>query len=172
MAAGDFHAGRRHPDRCPKSCPFGTAVIALALVLTPVLSAKTGQAHIATPDDFDMISTGSIPAESGTKRYTVRRSVLQEMPGAVCIVNGSERRRLLNETSGRAGMMRFLKSFSPTPRGATAIEYGLMAARRRRPDRRPFRPGDSLDNTVPDAERTPHAGGLITPARLSAHLSA
>ena len=68
---------------------FGTAVIALALVLTPVLSAKTDKRMIANvPDDFDMISTGSIPAESGTKRYTVRRSVLQEMPGAVCIVNG------------------------------------------------------------------------------------
>lgn len=66
---------------------FGTAVIALALVLTPVLSAKTDKRMIANvPDDFDMISTGSIPTD-GTKRYTVRRSVLQEMPGAVCIVD-------------------------------------------------------------------------------------
>ena len=70
---------------------FGTAVIALALVLSPVLSAKTDKRMIANvPDDFDMISTGSIPAESGAKRYPVRRSVLQEMPGAVCIVNGTE----------------------------------------------------------------------------------
>lgn len=65
---------------------FGTAVIALALVLTPVLSAKTDKRMMANvPDEFDMISTGSIPTD-GTKRYTVRRSVLQEMPGAVCIV--------------------------------------------------------------------------------------
>lgn len=68
---------------------FGTAVIALALVLTPVLSARTDKRIMANvPDEFDMISTGSIPKD-GTKRYTVRRSVLQEMPGAVCIVNGN-----------------------------------------------------------------------------------
>ncbi|CAK7258198.1 hypothetical protein KYK30_10320 [Shinella yambaruensis] len=68
---------------------FGTAVIALALVLTPVLSAKTDKRMMANvPDEFDMISTGSIPSD-GRKRYTVRRSVLQEMPGAVCIVNGT-----------------------------------------------------------------------------------
>jgi hypothetical protein len=69
---------------------FGTAVIALALVLTPVLSAKSDKRIMANvPDEFDMISTGSIPKEAGGKRYTVRRSVLQEMPGAVCIVNGT-----------------------------------------------------------------------------------
>jgi len=66
---------------------FGTAVIALALVLTPVLSSKTDKRIMANvPDEFDMISTGSIPSEGG-KRYTVRRSVLQEMPGAVCIID-------------------------------------------------------------------------------------
>ncbi|QRM53409.1 hypothetical protein [Sinorhizobium sp. BG8] len=68
---------------------FGTAVIALALVLTPVLSSKTSPRMMAnTPDQFDMIKTGSIPSEGTGKRYTVRRSVLQEMPGAVCIING------------------------------------------------------------------------------------
>jgi len=68
---------------------FGTAVIALALVLTPVLSSKTDKRMMANvPDELDMISTGSVPTESG-KRYTVRRSVLQEMPGAVCIVDGN-----------------------------------------------------------------------------------
>jgi hypothetical protein len=72
---------------------FGTAAIALALVLTPVLSSKTGTRVMANvPDDFDMISTGSIPSEKPGKRYTVRRSVLQEMPGAVCIVNGTPER--------------------------------------------------------------------------------
>ena len=69
---------------------FGTAVIALALVLTPVLSAKTDKRIMANvPDEFDMISTGSVPTTEGGKRYTVRRSVLQEMPGAVCIVDGN-----------------------------------------------------------------------------------
>ena len=42
-----------------------------------------------TPDEFDMISTGSVPKRGEGKRYTVRRSVLQEMPGAVCIVDGN-----------------------------------------------------------------------------------
>ncbi len=70
---------------------FGTAVIAIALVLTPVLSSKTDKRMMANvPDEFDMMSTGSIPAQHG-KRYTVRRSVLQEMPGAVCVVNGDGR---------------------------------------------------------------------------------
>nr|WP_298101877.1 hypothetical protein [uncultured Shinella sp.] len=70
---------------------FGTAVIALALVLTPVLSAKSDKRMMANvPDEFDMISTGSIPSETG-KRYTVRRSVLQEMPGAVCIIDDNGR---------------------------------------------------------------------------------
>ena len=68
---------------------FGTAAIALALVLTPVLSSKTGSRMIAqTPDEFDMISTGSVPTQTEGRRYTVRRSVLQEMPGAVCIIDG------------------------------------------------------------------------------------
>lgn len=69
---------------------FGTAVIALALVLTPVLSAKTDKRLMANvPDEFDMISTGSIPKDGNVKRYTVRRSVLQEMPGSVCIIDSN-----------------------------------------------------------------------------------
>ncbi|MCF3642202.1 hypothetical protein LXM94_19725 [Rhizobium sp. TRM95111] len=69
---------------------FGTAVIALALVLTPLLSAKGDKRMIAyTPDNLDMISTGSVPQTGKTRRYTVRRSVLQEMPGAVCIIEGN-----------------------------------------------------------------------------------
>ncbi|OAP43513.1 hypothetical protein AU381_08975 [Sinorhizobium glycinis] len=71
---------------------FGTAVIALTLILTPMLSSKTDKRMLAnTPIDYDNISTGSIPSGGAAKRYTVRRSVLQEMPGAVCIIdaNGS-----------------------------------------------------------------------------------
>lgn len=66
---------------------FGTAAIALALVLAPVLSSRTNTRMLAqSPENFDMMSTGSVPQRSEGKRYTVRRSVLQEMPGAVCIV--------------------------------------------------------------------------------------
>ncbi|MDQ0321590.1 F420-0:gamma-glutamyl ligase [Pararhizobium capsulatum DSM 1112] len=69
---------------------FGTAVIALTLILTPMLSSKTtGKVLANAPIDYDNISTGSIPSNGGGKRYTVRRSVLQEMPGAVCIIDAN-----------------------------------------------------------------------------------
>jgi len=68
---------------------FGTAVIALTLILTPMLTSKTDNRVLANaPLDYDNIQTGSIPSGTTTKRYTVRRSVLQEMPGAVCIIDG------------------------------------------------------------------------------------
>lgn len=68
---------------------FGTAVIALTLILTPMLASKTDSRVLAdAPIDYDTISTGSIPSSPTAKRYTVRRSVLQEMPGAVCIIDG------------------------------------------------------------------------------------
>ena len=69
---------------------FGTAVIALTLILTPMLASKSDTKVLAdAPIDYDNISTGSIPNNpNAAKRYTVRRSVLQEMPGAVCIIDG------------------------------------------------------------------------------------
>jgi hypothetical protein len=69
---------------------FGTAVIALSLIITPMLAGHDDQKRLAqVHEDFDMISTGSIrPAEGSPKRYTVRRSVLQDTPGSVCIVQG------------------------------------------------------------------------------------
>lgn len=69
---------------------FGTAVIALTLILTPMMASKTENKVLAdAPIDYDNIKTGSIPKTDGAKRYTVRRSVLQEMPGAVCIIDGN-----------------------------------------------------------------------------------
>jgi hypothetical protein len=69
---------------------FGTAVIALSLIITPMLAGHDDQKRLAqVQQEFDMISTGSIrPAEGETKRYTIRRSVLQETPGSICIVQG------------------------------------------------------------------------------------
>jgi hypothetical protein len=40
------------------------------------------------PADFDTITTGSIPKSESGKRYTIRRSVLQDTPGSVCVVQG------------------------------------------------------------------------------------
>lgn len=68
---------------------FATAAIAFSLVVTPMLSGPTEHKTLAfQPDDIDMMSTGSIPKSDNGKRYTIRRSVLQETPGSVCIVNG------------------------------------------------------------------------------------
>ncbi|TGQ81999.1 hypothetical protein EN850_05520 [Mesorhizobium sp. M8A.F.Ca.ET.207.01.1.1] len=63
---------------------FGSAAVALALIATPFLDSQTRSQ--TTRDGFpglDMTATGSISHRS---TYTVRRSVLQADPGAVCII--------------------------------------------------------------------------------------
>lgn len=76
---------------------FGTAAIALSLIVTPMLAKRGEQDRMAhVQQDFDMISTGSIGsinrnadnAIEKNKHYTIRRSVLQDTPGSVCIVQG------------------------------------------------------------------------------------
>lgn len=74
---------------------FGTAVVALTLILTPMVADSSKKSVLASaPADFDTITTGSIPkTENGPKsengkRYTIRRSVLQDTPGSVCVVQG------------------------------------------------------------------------------------
>jgi hypothetical protein len=69
---------------------FGTAAIALSLILTPMLAERAEQRRMANvQQDFDMLTTGSIkPAEGNIKHYTIRRSVLQDTPGSVCVVQG------------------------------------------------------------------------------------
>ena len=60
---------------------FGSAAVALALVLTPIADTLT-RPRVAGAGGVDFISTGSIGKSSG---YTIRRSVIQA-PGAVCII--------------------------------------------------------------------------------------
>ena len=70
---------------------FGMATVALTLVLTPILASKQDNRSLAmVEDDLDKISTASIPEKSGErgKTYSIRRSILQETPGSVCIVEG------------------------------------------------------------------------------------
>ena len=73
---------------------FGTAAIALSLIITPMLAKRGDQSRMANiQQDFDMISTGSISRNADNtkeknKHYTIRKSVLQETPGSVCIVQG------------------------------------------------------------------------------------
>ncbi len=67
---------------------FGTAAIALSLILTPMLAGNSERRSLAfTPDDYDNITTGSIGKTGPGRRYTIRRSVLQETPGSVCIID-------------------------------------------------------------------------------------
>jgi len=68
---------------------FGTAVVALTLILTPMLADSSKKSVFASaPADFDTITTGSIPKSDSGKRYTIRRSVLQDTRGSVCVVQG------------------------------------------------------------------------------------
>ena len=66
---------------------FGTAANALSLIVTPKLAPGKAERMQASTMDYDNITTGSVPSGDGkTKRYTIRRSVLSEKPGDVCII--------------------------------------------------------------------------------------
>ncbi|WP_011582322.1 MULTISPECIES: hypothetical protein [Chelativorans] len=58
---------------------FGSAAVALALVLTPVLERR---ARDIAAYGIDPVATGSVPGQT----YTVRRSVLQPSADAICII--------------------------------------------------------------------------------------
>lgn len=65
---------------------FSAVVIAVALVVAPLLgSHERRMLAESTPVGLDNLSTGSIP--SGVRTYTVRRSITQPMPDALCIIN-------------------------------------------------------------------------------------
>lgn len=61
---------------------FGSAAVALALLLVPVLERRTNQMADATVG-VDSISTGSV--RDGGRTYTIRRSVFQPR-NAVCVI--------------------------------------------------------------------------------------
>ncbi|MGH6859735.1 MAG: hypothetical protein ACRECY_05720 [Phyllobacterium sp.] len=66
---------------------FGSAAIALAMIIAP-LANRGSQAVVdfSTGRSIDEMSVGSIRKTDPTV-YTVRRSVLQSTPAAVCILN-------------------------------------------------------------------------------------
>jgi len=70
---------------------FGSAAVALTLIAVPLLdrNSRLDYARDNSPFGLDMTSTGSI-GRGGT--YTVRRSVLQPSPDAVCIIRADGRR--------------------------------------------------------------------------------
>ncbi len=113
---------------------FGTAVVALTLILTPMLADKSRSSVFASaPADFDTITTGSIPTArkrqtlydppqrpAGDARLGLRRS-------GVRLRDRLLRKLDVRQWRERSGM-RILKAFLADARGATAVEYGLLAA--------------------------------------------
>ncbi|MCV0394070.1 MAG: hypothetical protein K5872_19210 [Rhizobiaceae bacterium] len=66
---------------------FGLAGVVLA-VLTALAaeSVTSGMMASAGRSQLDPISTGSVGQRDAVRRYTIRRSVLQQRPGSVCII--------------------------------------------------------------------------------------
>jgi hypothetical protein len=62
---------------------FGSIAVAFALFLVPLMNRGGYELGINTPGSVDRIATGSI-TQAG--EYTVRRSVLQKVPGALCVI--------------------------------------------------------------------------------------
>ena len=72
---------------------FGTAALAVATILTPILADRSTKSRVAwAPGQYDNIITGSIPKRSKTSSYTVRRSILQDTPDALCIIRSDGRK--------------------------------------------------------------------------------
>lgn len=72
---------------------FGSAAIALALLAAPMLDRSgSGGTRQAGWAGLDSMSTGSIAPAGGGGSYTIRRSVLQSSPDAVCIIRPDGRR--------------------------------------------------------------------------------
>lgn len=65
---------------------FGSLAVALGLIIAPIAEERVmRQAGTA---GIDMTSTGSV-GNRGKGVYTVRRSVLQSTPNAICIIHAN-----------------------------------------------------------------------------------
>jgi hypothetical protein len=62
---------------------FGSAGVALALIIAPIAENYTRPHFDGAGYGVDLMSTGSIAPKPG---FTIRRSVLQATPNAVCII--------------------------------------------------------------------------------------
>lgn len=67
---------------------FGSGAVALALFLTPIVEEQTRERIARAPfsPGIDLMATGSV-LQDGQRSYTIRRSVLQSSPDAVCIIS-------------------------------------------------------------------------------------
>lgn len=73
---------------------FGSAAIALALIVAPMLDTTADTPDFADagslPEGLDFTSTGSIAPSRGA--YTIRRSVLQASPDSICVIRSNGQR--------------------------------------------------------------------------------
>lgn len=69
---------------------FGSAAVALTIILTPMAENQVARANIA-PTGIDQIATGSTVSNRKTqpllRNYVVRRSVLQSGKDDICIIS-------------------------------------------------------------------------------------
>lgn len=60
---------------------FGLMAVALTLIVVPLAERQTNP---LLAGNVDLMTTGSI--RSGSNTYTIRRSVLQPTPDAICVI--------------------------------------------------------------------------------------
>lgn len=71
---------------------FGSAAVALALIIAPIAENQTRSAsRDGTPFGLDDIATGGI-SKSNTKVYTIHKSILQPSADSVCVIHPNGRR--------------------------------------------------------------------------------
>lgn len=69
---------------------FGSAAIALALILAPIADSQTRDYADGAPFGVDDVTTGSI--SKGGAVYTIHKSVLQTSRDSVCVLHPDGRR--------------------------------------------------------------------------------
>ena len=65
---------------------FAGAGIMSALILTPILARDAPTRMAYRSGDYNNIITGSIPGQNAGSSYTIRKSVLQNSPDSICII--------------------------------------------------------------------------------------
>lgn len=72
---------------------FGSAAVALALILAPIADSQTRDyaAQDGAPFGVDDITTGSIKSPGSV--YTIHKSVLQSSRNSVCVIHPDGRRQ-------------------------------------------------------------------------------
>lgn len=72
---------------------FGMVAIAVAIILTPLLAARSDRQFAERGLPYDTMTTGSIGPRSPARIFTIRRSITQPMPDAICIIDADGHRK-------------------------------------------------------------------------------